>query len=124
MPFVHPLSLDSRSVIAALGIALAALAAPVLAHADSSTDSATAALGETALFARATNSGSEALDDLALARQRGTGPGLMTVGASMQALKGTPSVTLWDEIAPPAPMPIPADSSHAAQSNAVSYFRQ
>jgi hypothetical protein len=47
----------------------------------------------------------------------------MTVGASMQLLKGTPSVTLWDELAPPAPLPIPADSSHAAQSNAVSYFR-
>jgi hypothetical protein len=114
MPFVHPLSVDSRSVIAALGMALAA---PGRAHADSSTDSATPSLGETALFARATIAGSEALDDHALERQPGTGPGLM------QLLKGTPSVTLWDELAPPAPLPIPADSSHAAQSNAVSYFR-
>ena len=68
--------------------------------------------------------GATALDDRVLARQRGTGPGLMTVAASMQPLQNSHSVTLWDEIVPPAPLPVPADSGHAAQSNAVSYFRQ
>lgn len=67
--------------------------------------------------------GATALDDRVLARQRGTGPGLMTVAASMQGLHSS-QVTLWDEIAPPAPVPVPADSAHPAQSNAVSYFRQ
>jgi len=68
--------------------------------------------------------GAAPIDDGALAHQRGTGPGLMTVGAPMLALHGAPSVTLWDEIAPPAPVPVPADSAHVAQSNTVSYFRQ
>ncbi|RDU97137.1 hypothetical protein [Trinickia dinghuensis] len=125
MQFVHPISLRSRAVLAALGIALAALAAPGLAHADSLSDSEAQAIGAATLFAaEAPVADDAALDDRALARQRGTGPGLMTVGASFQALKGAPSVTLWDEIAPPAPVPVPADSSHVAQTNAVSYFRQ
>ncbi|MGN6651669.1 hypothetical protein [Trinickia sp.] len=68
--------------------------------------------------------GATALDDRVLARQRGTGPGLMTVAASTQALQNGHSVTLWDEIAPPVPAPVPADSARPAQSNAVSYFRQ
>jgi hypothetical protein len=126
MPRFHLISLRSRTVIvAALGIALAASAAPGLAYADSPTDGDAHALGEAALFAgQATEGNAAALDDRALARQRGTGPGLMTVGASMQVLKGAPSVTLWDEITPPAPVPVPADSAHVAQTNAVSYFRQ
>lgn len=63
-----------------------------------------------------------AVDDHALAHQRGTGPGLMTVAAPL--LHGARSVTLWDEIAPPAPVPVPADAAQVAQSNAVSYFRK
>ncbi|MGG1944328.1 hypothetical protein AB1286_05895 [Trinickia sp. NRRL B-1857] len=111
MPQLQVLSLRSRAVIAALGIALASLAAHTQAYADT--------LGDEALLA-----GAAALDDSALARQRGTGPGLMNVGAPMLALHGAPSVTLWDEIAPPAPVPVPADSAHVAQTNTVSYFRQ
>ena len=172
MPFVHPLSFGSRAAIAALGIALAALAAPCQAHADSLGDAP--AIGEATFFVNGTwaapfvhraasavdlrvasrfvigaaatdrfddapqaasedtnaNANAEApiagatpLDDRVLARQRGTGPGLMTVAASMQGLRSA-QVTLWDEIAPPAPVPVPADSAHPAQSNAVSYFRQ
>lgn len=170
MPFVHPLSFGSRAAIAALGIALAALAAPCQAHADSLGDAP--AIGEATFFVNGTwaapfvdraasavnlavasrfvigaaatdrsddapqavsedaNANVEApiagatpLDDRVLARQRGTGPGLMTVAASMQGLHNA-QVTLWDEIAPPAPVPVPADSAHPAQSNAVSYFRQ
>lgn len=126
MHLVHPISLRSRAVIvAALGIALAAFATPGRAHAGALSDSDVRATGEATLFAAESPvSNAAALDDRVLARQRGTGPGLMTVGASMQVLKGSPSVTLWDEIAPPAPVPVPADSAHVAQSNAVSYFRQ
>ncbi|HEX7682124.1 MAG TPA: hypothetical protein VF446_01060 [Trinickia sp.] len=62
------------------------------------------------------------VDDHALAHQRGTGPGLMTVATPI--LHGAHSVTLWDEIAPPAPVPVPADAAQVAQSNAVSYFRK
>lgn len=168
MPFVPPLSFGSRAAIAALGIALAALAAPCQAHADSLGDAP--AIGEATFFvngtwaapfvhraasavdlaiaprfaigaaatdrsddapqaagedanAEAPIAGATPLDDRVLARQRGTGPGLMTVAASMQGLHSS-QVTLWDEIAPPAPVPVPADSAHPAQSNAVSYFRQ
>lgn len=173
MPFVHPLSSGSRAAIAALGIALAVLAAPCQARADSLDDAP--AIGQATFFvdgawaapasfadraaravdlavapgfvigaaatdgsseptraasqdasvdAEASIAGATALDDRVLARQRGTGPGLMTVAASTQALQAGHSVTLWDEIAPPAPVPVPADSAHSAQSNAVSYFRQ
>jgi hypothetical protein len=86
---------------------------------DSVASNAAQSVGDEALLA-----GAAAIDDGALAHQRGTGPGLMTVGAPMLALHGAPSVTLWDEIAPPAPVPVPADSAHVAQSNTVSYFRQ
>lgn len=125
MPFVHPFSFGSRAAIAALGIGLAILAAPGQAHADSVGDGQTqAAFEDASADAQAPIAGATALDDRVLARQRGTGPGLMTVAASMQGLQSTRSVTLWDEIAPPAPVPVPADSAHPAQSNAVSYFRQ
>ena len=116
MPFTQSFSLRSRALIAALGIALVSLAAPASAQADKLGDART---GDELLVA-----GAAAIDDGALALARGTGPGLMAVGAPMLALHGAPSVTLWDEIAPPAPVPVPADSAHVAQSNTVSYFRQ
>lgn len=176
MPFVHPLSFGPRAAVAALGLALAILAAPRQAQADSldgapaigqatffvdgawaapmsfadraaqavdlavaprfvigtaATDGTDGSGGPTqtasqaaSVDAEAPMAGATALDDHVLARQRGTGPGLMTVAASTQALSSAHSVTLWDEIAPPAPVPVPADSAHSAQSNAVSYFRQ
>ena len=125
MPFVPPLSFGSRAAIAALGIALAALAAPCQAQADSLGDGPAqqATFEDASADAQAPIAGATPLDDRVLARQRGTGPGLMTVAASMQGLRSA-QVTLWDEIAPPAPVPVPADSAHPAQSNAVSYFRQ
>lgn len=92
--------------------------------ADGSGDPTQAASQDASTDAEAPIAGATALDDRVLARQRGTGPGLMTVAASTQALQAGHSVTLWDEIAPPAPVPVPADSAHSAQSNAVSYFRQ
>ena len=126
MPFVQFNCFRLRIVIAALGIALAAvaLAAPREAHADvleaqaQEQDASSAAIGATGANDTA------ALDDRVLASQRGTGLGLMTVAATAQAGGGARSVTLWDELAPPAPAPLPVDTAHVAQSNAVSYFRK
>lgn len=65
-----------------------------------------------------------ALDDKVLSRQRGSGLGMMTVAATPQMMQGASSVTLWDEVAPPAPMPVPVDAARAAQSNVVTYTRK
>jgi hypothetical protein len=64
-----------------------------------------------------------ALDDQTLSRQRGGQVGMMMVAATPQLMRGGNSVTLWDEIAPPTPLPIPIDSSQAAQGNVASYTR-
>jgi hypothetical protein len=62
------------------------------------------------------------LDDQMLSRQRGGAVGMVMVAATPQMRGG--SVTLWDEIAPPTPMPVPVDAARAAQSNVTSYTRQ
>lgn len=179
MPFVQSISLRSSALIAALGVALAALATPIAARAgslgdaraigqapvivgyapvtltpfalhatsrlDMATDPQFAVGSSTAVPAAVANheqqppqapdtsiaaiddtpvADAAALDDQVLARQRGTGLGLMTIAASAQPLRGAHAVTLWDEIAPPAPAPVPADTTHVAQSNAVTYFRK
>jgi hypothetical protein len=36
---------------------------------------------------------------------------------------GGNSVTLWDEIAPPSPLPIPVDVARSAQGNVTTYQR-
>lgn len=177
MPFVQSIFLRSGALITALGVALAALATPTAAQADSlgdapairqapfvvgdapvtltpfavrassrldmaidpqlgvgssadaavadqapqpaqAPDTSIAAIDDTAI------TGATALDDQVLARQRGTGLGLVTIAASAQPLRGAHTVTLWDEIAPPAPAPVPADTTHVAQNNAVTYFRK
>ncbi|MDR3095503.1 MAG: hypothetical protein LBV73_00340 [Paraburkholderia sp.] len=64
-----------------------------------------------------------ALDDQTLARQRGGAVGMVMVAATPQLMRGN-SVTLWDEIAPPAPLPIPVDAGQAAQGNIASYTRK
>jgi hypothetical protein len=63
------------------------------------------------------------LDDQVLARQRGGASGLTMVAATPELMRGA-SVTLWDEIAPPAPLPVPVDAARAAQSNVASYLRK
>ncbi|WP_230459344.1 hypothetical protein [Burkholderia ubonensis] len=63
------------------------------------------------------------LDEDTLGRQRGRAPGAVTVSAP-QLVSGGTSVTLWDEIAPPAPMPIPVDAQRAMQGNNASYTRK
>lgn len=62
------------------------------------------------------------LDDQMLSRQRGGAVGMVMVAATPQMRGG--SVTLWDEIAPPTPLPVPVDAARAAQGNVASYTRQ
>jgi len=65
------------------------------------------------------------LDDQTLSRQRGgaAGVGMVMVAATPALMHGN-GVTLWDEIAPPAPLPVPVDASQAAQGNIASYTRR
>ncbi|CAD6552305.1 hypothetical protein ACFQ3P_39580 [Paraburkholderia sabiae] len=64
-----------------------------------------------------------ALDDQVLSRQRGGAVGMVMVAATPQLVHGS-SVTLWDEIAPPSPLPIPIDAARAAQGNVANYQRK
>ncbi|PXW26593.1 hypothetical protein [Paraburkholderia caballeronis] len=63
------------------------------------------------------------LDDQTLSRQRGGAVGMVMVAATPQLMRGN-GVTLWDEIAPPMPLPVPIDASQAAQGNIASYTRR
>ena len=65
-----------------------------------------------------------ALNDDVLARQRGGRAGMITVAVTRQVMGGGNAVTLWDEIAPPRPRPVPVDSGHATQGNAATYTRK
>lgn len=128
MPLVQFISFRPCAVIAAIAIALAAAAASGDARAEA-LDAQAQEQGQMSDVSATTNdegsaSDTVALNDEVLASQRGTGLGLMTVAASAQMLAGAASVTLWDEIAPPAPVPVPVDAAHLAQSNSVSYFRK
>jgi len=129
----------------------AALAVPVAAMAAPGTDAATAAAVAAAaapIGAAQASAGSEraivatlaahrmtdegdgaslggtALDDVALSRQRGGRPGMLTIAATPQTFQGGVSVTLWDEIAPPTPAPVPVDASRTAQGNTISFTRK
>ena len=64
-----------------------------------------------------------ALDDQMLSRQRGGAAGMVMVAATPQLTRGS-SVTLWDEIAPPSPLPVPIDAARAAQGNVANYQRK
>jgi len=64
-----------------------------------------------------------ALDDQMLSRQRGGATGMVMVAATPQLMRGN-GVTLWDEIAPPSPLPIPVDAARAAQGNVANYQRK
>lgn len=68
--------------------------------------------------------GAGTLDDQTLSRQRGGAVGMVMVAATPQLMRGNNSVTLWDEIAPPAPLPIPVDATQSAQGNLASYTRK
>jgi hypothetical protein len=68
-----------------------------------------------------------ALDDQALSQQRGGFSGMLMVAATPQLMRsagnGGNGVTLWDEIVPPSPLPVPVDVARSAQGNVTSYQR-
>lgn len=67
------------------------------------------------------------LDDQMLSRQRGGAVGMLMVAATPQLMRtsgGNSNVTLWDEIAPPTPLPIPVDAARTTQGNVASYQRK
>ncbi|MCI0150816.1 hypothetical protein KNO81_33655 [Paraburkholderia sediminicola] len=65
------------------------------------------------------------LDDKVLSQQRGGFGGMLMVAATPQLMRGNSnSVTLWDEIAPPSPLPVPVDAAHSSQGNVTSYQRK
>ena len=67
------------------------------------------------------------LDDQVLSQQRGGFSGMLMVAATPQLMRGNANggnaVTLWDEIAPPSPLPIPVDVARSAQGNVTTYQR-
>ncbi|MEX3687760.1 hypothetical protein AB3X91_26905 [Paraburkholderia sp. BR14263] len=77
------------------------------------------AFGNDGVFA-----GIGSLDDQTLSRQRGGAVGMVMMAATPQLMRGNNNVTLWDEIAPPAPLPIPVDATQNAQGNLASYTRK
>jgi hypothetical protein len=65
------------------------------------------------------------LDDQMLSRQRGGALGMVMAAATQQLTRSNGSnVTLWDEIAPPSPLPVPVDAARAAQVNVAMYLRK
>jgi hypothetical protein len=98
----------------------AAAAAPETAAAGSEDETSTQVLNTPADVVSMNDT---PLDDQVLARQRGGASGLTMVAATPELMRGA-SVTLWDEIAPPAPLPVPVDAARAAQSNVASYLRK
>jgi hypothetical protein len=68
------------------------------------------------------------LDDRMLSRPRGSAVGMVMVAATPQFMRdnsgGCSNVTLWDEIAPPSPLPIPIDAARAAHGNVGTYQRK
>lgn len=58
------------------------------------------------------------LDDQLLSRQHGGEAGMLMIAATPELMQnGDNEVTLWDEIAPPSPLPVPFDAARAAQGN-------
>ncbi|RKT24650.1 hypothetical protein B0G69_0331 [Paraburkholderia sp. RAU2J] len=76
--------------------------------------------------ADATSVNAISLDDQMFSRQRGGAIGMVTVAATPQLLRVNSGgrVTLWDEIAPPSPLPIPVDAARSAQGNVATYQRK
>ncbi|MFM0337901.1 hypothetical protein [Paraburkholderia fungorum] len=113
------------------GTTPAAAASPAATVADEvapATDSSQLAANTLSIPADAAPTNDFSLDDQVLSRQRGGAVGMLMVAATPQLMRGTGSsgnsVTLWDEIAPPSPLPIPVDAARAAQGNVASYQRK
>jgi hypothetical protein len=116
----------TRDAVVAATIVPATLevSAPQTDAAGTGADSTTLAADATPPGDDSLVAGAHALDDQTLSRQRGGAVGMLMVAATPQLTHGGGNVTLWDEIAPPAPLPIPVDSSQAAQGNIASYTRK
>jgi len=119
-----------RPLIATLAAALAAalfVAAPAArAQSIGDTTAVTETGAGTVAFGGRFAADAGPIDDLTLSHQRGgaVGVGMMMVAATPGLGRGN-GVTLWDEIAPPAPLPVPVDAaSQAAQGNVASYTRR
>jgi hypothetical protein len=127
----------SAPSISVASVAVASPAPAVAAAREAATDHAADAAAATAdAAAENTDTGTQALtipadaasvndillDDQMLSRQRGGAAGMVMVAATPQLRGG--SVTLWDEIAPPSPLPIPVDAARAAQGNVASFTRK
>ena len=116
---------------AALVPAALVVNAPAGVASDTGTDSTSATAASAQAPADPVASGNDgvfagigSLDDQTLARQRGGAVGMVMVAATPQLMRGNNNVTLWDEIAPPAPLPIPVDATQNAQGNIASYTRK
>ncbi|MCP3723864.1 hypothetical protein M3I53_12105 [Paraburkholderia sp. CNPSo 3272] len=114
---------------AALVPATAAVSAPAgdapPAPADAASTTAASAPADPVAFGNdGVFAGIGSLDDQTLARQRGGAVGMVMVAVTPQLTRGSNNVTLWDEIAPPAPLPIPVDATQNAQGNLASYTRK
>lgn len=94
-------------------------------HSASGSDLTSAAVS---VPADATSLNDSSLDDQMLSRQRGGFNGMLMVAATPQLMRSTSNggngVTLWDEIAPPSPLPIPLDAAANAQGNVAAYQRR
>lgn len=114
-----------RPSLASLAIALAAAWLPVSASAEDAAPPDTPVATFASPLADATwMKRYTPLDEETLGQQRGRAPGYVTISTSAQLTTGSASVTLWDEIAPPAPMPMPVDAQRAMQGNNASYTRK
>ncbi|WJF91038.1 hypothetical protein QS306_05135 [Paraburkholderia bonniea] len=77
-----------------------------------------------------TTSTGAALDDQMLSAQRGGAVGQLMIAATPQLMRSNStstsnSITLWDEMAPPMPLPVPVDAAtRSTQSNLTSYQRK
>ena len=121
--------LSGAALFAALVLAALPLAANAQATVSADTfQTASADLDTTGALvlnmpADSASTGDIALDDQMLSRQRGGRTGMVMVAATPQLMRGN-GVTLWDEIAPPSPQPIPIDAARAAQGNVANYQRK
>lgn len=118
-PRRRPTRVAVLPAVLATALAAALLVAAPAARAQSADDTPAATFG---VWQSADDAGQ--LDDQTLSRQRGGAVGMVMVAATPALMRGN-GVTLWDEIAPPAPLPVPMDASQrAAQGNIASYTRR
>ncbi|MGU7779454.1 hypothetical protein [Burkholderia sp. PU8-34] len=114
-----------RLSLASAAIALAAASLPIAASAqDAALPDAPVATFASPLADATWMKRYTPLDENTLDQQRGRAPGIVTVSAPSAMPAGSASVTLWDEIAPPTPLPIPVDAQRAIQGNNASYTRK